>query len=361
MMSSRGCVAVTGALVAAVFAIACGGGDELGAPGAFGGDASTASDASTTDEQPRPDSSAPAPPDASANDAPSTCVPGANAREFVLRAMTLPTTRAEYAFDLNGDGTVDNQFGGVLVGLGGLNLGSQGNVDAAIAAGTDVVLFAEISSDAQLVSDACAHTEVATGNPHPPDAGGGYTIDDAGSAADFAGALAAAAFASTAPASGPDVQWTVKLPLFDPTAPIALPLHGAHVVYTNAGGNLTEGRLHGAIKSEDVQAHFVPALAAKLNAVVQANPSSSDAQQIKSVFDKGNGNGGSCTNPDSSTSAPNDGKIGLCEVAGNALLLSLLAPDVQMFDGSTYEPSAANKTPDSVSFGVAFTAGPASF
>jgi hypothetical protein len=59
----------------------------------------------------------------------------------------------------------------------------------------------------------------------------------------------------------------------------------------------------------------------------------------------------------------NDHRIDPCEVAQNAQIQSLFAPDVQIFsaDGTTYAPNPQNAHKDSVSVGLGFTAVPASF
>jgi hypothetical protein len=58
-----------------------------------------------------------------------------------------------------------------------------------------------------------------------------------------------------------------------------------------------------------------------------------------------------------------DGKIDLCEVSTNSIIVNALDPDVQMFsdDGLTYHPSSDNTHRDSLSLGVAFTAVKAKF
>ena len=97
------------------------------------------------------------------------------------------------------------------------------------------------------------------------------------------------------------------------------------------------------------------------NHLIATDPQS--APQIKSLYDVGDGQGGDCTNDDSSKGHPGDGVIAPCEVGGNSLLRNLFAPDVRIFaaDGVTYQPSPQNTAPDSLSFGFAFTAVRAQF
>ena len=123
------------------------------------------------------------------------------------------------------------------------------------------------------------------------------------------------------------------------------------------GSRLTNGQLNGAMSASDVAAVVGPGIATQLTAVLAADPTSARSQQIAGLFDTGN-----CTNPDGSTAQAGDGRIDVCEVLGNPVIRNVLSPDVDLFDGTGgYGPTPGGPDKDSLSFGFAFSAEPASF
>ncbi len=113
-----------------------------------------------------------------------------------------------------------------------------------------------------------------------------------------------------------------------------------------------DGQIQGSIKSSDIQSQVIPALAANLTEQVQADPNSSSAQQIEATFDVGG-----CGNAQA-----NDQRIDPCELAGNAIIQQVFAPDVQIYDANgNYAPNPSGAKKDSWSFGIAFTAVKATF
>ena len=279
--------------------------------------------------------------------------------QFVIDSMRVPKSNSEFAVDLNGDGTPDDQLGTIAGALEIENLDPQVSVDDALANGTEVVLIEE-RSDGEVTS-ANAITMFERGDAMNPDAGTNYVIDSSISPSSLVGAIDASVFQSTPPAMN-DLTLTLPIPLFEGVAPLVLTLHGARVRYTNATGALTLGQINGAITKQDMDTIVVPAVAQILtNKLHDPATSASTKQQIKSTFDIGDGNGGNCTNPDGSVSMPNDGAIGACEVLSVMIIANLLSPDVQLFQNGAYAPNPANAKKDSVSVGLGFTARSATF
>ena len=284
------------------------------------------------------------------------CTPGGGTHaKWFINSMTLPQQRSDFSLDLNGDGKTDNQLGNIVGALLSQNMNLQTPVDQAIAGGTDVMLLDVVSSDASFTNDACAQTTFANGLDHPmPDIDGGtsFTADSAIAKTVFAGPIAAMRFSSQ---PQPFNQVTaqklqIKLPMFGAGV---FTLWGAHLSWRYAGNNLMEGRINGALTNDDVQNKVMPAMATLLNAQVQADPTSSNSQQLLAIFDTG-GTGG-CT------ATPNNGVIEVCEVSTNAIIKNVLAPDVHLFQNGAFQPSAQNTMKDSFSVGLAFTAAEASF
>jgi hypothetical protein len=293
---------------------------------------------------------------------------GARAR-YVLNTLTLPQQRTDFALDLNGDGRLDDALGNLVGALAANNLDLQAGLDAAVAAGEEIVLLDLEANDLQSSSCAAAHLQMGA-DPAPPPAFDGtdvLTTDPAFPGGAFRGALTGGAFVAESPATTTrPVSMSLELPLFPGVAPVRLDLVGAHLEFVRSGGLVTGGRLHGALRNADVQSVFVPGLAASLNAVVVANPGGTTAQQILAIFDTGGtaetACSTTCRNLDGSCAVAHDGAISTCEVATNPIIRNVLNPDVQLFDaGGSYRPNPANTTKDSFSVGLGFTAVPATF
>lgn len=296
----------------------------------------------------------------------AACGGGGNGHQFVVNAMTMPASRSQYAVDLNGDGKPDNALGSILPLLRLEGLDTQAGIDASIKAGDTLVLLDLHTTDPARMQDAQAGVTMALGKAQPmPDLGGGgsFQIDGAEPPAELHGALQAGTFSSEPPATTTrPATVSVRLPLVAGAAAVPLKVNGAHVQFALAAGGLMTGQLNGSVKTQDLQQNIIPAIAALLTARLAMDPASASSRLIRNAFDIGDGNGGACTNPDNSMGQPGDGKIGYCEVLASPLVSTALAPDVQIFDANgNYAPDPANKKPDSLSLGVAFTAAGASF
>jgi hypothetical protein len=250
------------------------------------------------------------------------------------------------------------------------NANPQPTADSAINSGADIMLLDAESADPTFTSDGCAATTFYNGvDMATPDFSGAgtFTVDSAVPSTFFSGPLAAAQFSSLPlpPVQRIPERLNLKLVLFGVTPVV---LWGAHLQWTYSGGRLATGQINGAITNHDVQYVLVPSLAAQYDQQIQNDPNSILSKQLEGLFDVGDSNGGNCTNlpgivntNGTTFGAPNDGYIAVCEVADNAIIRNVLAPDVQLFQNGVYSPSAANAAKDSFSVGMAFTAVPASF
>lgn len=299
------------------------------------------------------------------------CMPaGGTARaQYVWNAMTVPQTRSDFAWDLNGDGRPDNQYGNIVGALTGQGMDVQGAATQAITSGQSITLFDERSSDPSFADDGCAATGTYAGlsTASPDFSGSGhFTVDGSGTVGHFAGPIAASRFTSEPPPATARVPSTMQIDfaLFG-TTPITL--IGARITYVRGpSGAVTGGQLNGAIRKYDIDHTLVPNIAAWLNLEVQTNPSSSTSMQILQIFDNGGAAsaacGSACQNLDGTCAKAKDGMISECEVATNGIIRNLLAPDVQMFDAAgNYDPQPANTKKDSLSLGFGFTAVGATF
>ncbi len=293
---------------------------------------------------------------------------GAESKD-VLNAITVPQQRTDFALDLNGDGRLDNQFGSFVGALASNNIDLQGAIDTTLAAGEDVVLLDEKAADLQ--SDACGSASLQMGNDTTTaplfDGTDSFTADATFPGGVFRGPISAGTFHSESPAATTQpVSLSIKLALFPGGTPVRLNLIAAQVHFVRSGNQITGGQLHGAIRQDEVQNAFVPALAASFNASISANPTSSTSQSLLQLFDTGGTADLACTNtcrnPDLTCAQANDGVISVCEVATNAIIGAIINPDVQLFDATgAFHPNPANILKDSLSVGLGFTAVPASF
>jgi hypothetical protein len=305
-----------------------------------------------------------------------TVATGSVERQFVANRIVLPRNSGDFAFDLNGDGRLDNAFGR-LVSVLATFADPQISIDASITRGGLVVLFDESSSDATFTTDRCAKASITMGAPTTtaPDFSGGGSFSKASGAPepDLFGPIEAGRFDSNDPSKATHpTEVQLKLPLISGIGSAgltSLPLHltAAHLQFTNSAGGLMDGQIHGAVRADEIQNAVIPNVATFFQIVID---NTSNGAILLTQFDTGGaadatcaGTGGGCKNPDGTCANQGDGKIDACEVSTNFLIASLLEPDVQLFaaDKTTYRPDPGNEAPDSLSFGIGFTAVNASF
>jgi hypothetical protein len=307
---------------------------------------------------------------------------GSNKAQYVVNAVMVPSTSGkDFGADLNGDGKIDNQLGQIILTLADQGLNVQDGVNMALTGGDLILLLDESSTDSTFQTDSCAATSLQLGQATtgaPDFSGSGtFTLDSSQSPADFSGPIKAGKFDSAPSATTTHpVMASVRLPLVAGQTPVPIVLQGAHLQYTRSGTMVTGGELQGGILSSDVQSHIVPAVASLLSNKLKTDmPQTSTDMQISSLFDTGGKadpscTAGTCKNPTTGDdplmragqcAVKGDNIIDVCEVATNGLVTNLLAPDVQLFDGTTYKPNKLNTTKDSLSVGLGFTAVGAKF
>lgn len=301
---------------------------------------------------------------------------------YVANSLVLPTGNKDKAIDLNGDGRVDNQLGNVIATLSSAGLDTQGGVDKSIEDGDVVLLFnvqtpdltkadavgvsvyigekvpQNCTSDTADGGAADGGAENCTGGPDFSGMGA-FTVDNSQAKAAFYGKLNANKFTSNNPVTTTHpVSMTLKVALVSGGDPLPLVINGARLSFTtgtdDASGKdgLLDGQINGSVKISDINDHIIPAVVSLLNDMVEKDPSGSTATQVLGIFDTGD-----CTNGDGTMATAGDNKIDVCEVATNSLIGNVLSPDVQIYDANgNYAPSKDNKTPDSMSVGIGFTA-----
>jgi hypothetical protein len=312
------------------------------------------------------------------NDA-GTCALAAGAPEgrFVAYDIRLPASNMQFAFDENGDGRLDNQYGAIIGALSAQGIDPQGAMNDTVSNGKMILLFDEMAADPTFANTTCAQVEVARAQNQASPAydGGAFVRDSTAGSSKLAGSIVASRTSadigrpSTIP---PTVKLVFPLGAAAPgdggaTTLPEVPVTVVHVSFTNTSSGLTMGQLNGFISSTDVQTKLIPAIAVSLTAMVAADPGSMRSMQFLAIFDTGGDADpacpGTCKNPDASCATSGDNIISTCEVASNQIVKNIFTPDIQMFSngGTVYAPNPANAQKDSVSIGFGFTAAKASF
>jgi hypothetical protein len=312
---------------------------------------------------------------------------GSPKTQYIVSKLTVPASRTTFAYDLNGDGNPDNQLGNILVALKAQMLDTQMAVDDAFAGGQIVILVDEVSTDPNFKTDTAAASNIYVGNQTPkgPDMGflapdltgnGMFTINNMIGQGNFLGRITNSVFNSNSPVTAKTpVQVSIKIPLVANADPVELAVTGAHLSFTRSGTGLVKGQLNGAMTKMDVETKIIPNIAKLLDQRVFAAPTDMTNKQTLMIFDTGGkadpACGTACKNPTGTlrydgSAAPmcavaSDGRIDLCEVSTNSIIVGVLNPDVQLFQDGVYNPSPANKMKDSLSLGIGFEAVKATF
>lgn len=265
-------------------------------------------------------------------------------RSYLVNHVLLPTSSSEatsYAIDLDGNGSLDNNFGQVLSALAAQGLDLNGPMAAAIASGSIVHLVHLQTTDVLVANDPAAEATWCIGVPTAtaPLFDGTDNPSCADTSGTFVGPLSGGSFTSPSPATTPNpVSLDIELPAG--AGNVTLPVLNARLSFAaGATGNLYFGQINGSIPHTDLLNAFAPAIAALCNASIQSDPGSNTATSCEGLFDTG------CTGHPEYAS---NGQIELCEVTENTLIQALFAPDVQVDDGGTLV--------DANSMGIRFTA-----
>ena len=269
-----------------------------------------------------------------------TTVEGTNKAQYAANTMTLPTGPTQLAIDLNGDGMKDNRLGQIVGALSFANINAQVTTQASVTSGKAVLLFEEQSTDASQQNAKNAGTRFSVGakTTMPPKFDGSDTFMAEGTPSQFFGNISAGTFTADSPVTATTpIQFTLSLPLVEGQDPLVLPITAGYITYNvSATGVVTGGQMNGGVTKKDIDESIIPTVAALLTAQIKAAPSN----MTLASFD-----------------TDHNGVVTAAEVAANPTVSPFLAPDIQLFDAAgNYHPNKDNKTKDSLSIGVGFTA-----
>lgn len=258
------------------------------------------------------------------------------ALQVIVSTIALPSSTLlsqTYAFDIDGDGKVDNGLGSVLGLLGtiGVTVSLDATINAQISSGTLLILGEFLGSS--IVTDPNLLVQLHAGadtdsNPQNNLTGSGVLTVATGSPKN---SILKGQVATGALTAGP-ADIPMLLP-FSLGAALVANVKKAQMKGTLSSAGVANGVMGGAIPQTEVVNTLLPAVASQINHMY--NDPLMDASvkaTIKLIFDV---NG--------------DGVVSTAEVMGNALVTTFLAPDVD---------TDKNGTKDALSFGLGFTAVP---
>jgi hypothetical protein len=276
---------------------------------------------------------------------PDCALLGSSVRRFVLDSFTLPTTSGQFGADLDGNHAPENWLLNIIDLADRGSASSQIRVDERLADGTFRPSI-----------------ELTSLDPSFRDANGaGVVFGSGGKTGLFCGTIADGRYISDDGLGElRPVELELSMPFFDD---LALTLTAARIRFEYSPGQLT-GQLNACSRPEHLKAIVFPGTAARLTALIAANPRDTLSLQVLSLFDNGGvdeGCNGGCRNPDGSCGVMRNLKIETCEVSTNSIVKNVVTPDVDMFDAEgRYRPTPRRdgvaRTPDCISMGVGFTA-----
>lgn len=248
---------------------------------------------------------------------------------YAQSSWTLPASSNEahtLGFDLDGDGTIENQAGAVMAALDGLGLDVQTESDRAITDG-DLVILHSVRAD-QLGDDGSVSWRVLAGLPTtPPRWDGTDVFRVAGEDGSFVGPIVRA---------NAQMDWgvvNVPLPFFPDQSPVIMPLSQARIAASISDGQCT-GRIGGVMLGPDIEL-TLERFARQAILHIERHPEHELARVAYQIFDDNN-----------------DGVISVDEMAGSSIAESLFRPDVDT-DGDGID--------DGLSFGFGFSCERAQF
>jgi len=259
---------------------------------------------------------------------PPDTVPSPVALQAVINKLILPKNSSEYAVDLDGNGSKDNQLGNITGSITALGLGNdlQKDLDASMQQGKVLLLFKLFATS--LINDASISIRLYKGKDldnDPKDNFSGHeplAIDPAGPqnlklVGKIAGSLLQA---------GPG-DLMAPIPIGGQVVNVSLKL--ARVKASLSSSGMTQGQLNGAIPMSDMNSLVLPNLAQDLDKTWKKETDPAKKLLLGS-FD-----------------TDKDGTITGKDLQNNALVKMMFNPDVD---------TTGNKIADAMSLGMGFTA-----
>jgi hypothetical protein len=282
--------------------------------------------------------------------------------QFVIDNIMLPMAVTDFSIDLNGDGIPDNQFVHFFRRLKMYGIDLAANLQASILGGFEVFLV-----DVPPVNKPNRPLAIFEGVPTatPDFSGKGmFLINALQQPTLFSGQRQPTSFEAITPVGAAAPMWSIAISSFNGKGKVVLPFRCVRIRLDIIDAQHAMGVVEGGLRRDDLVSGFVVQVAHLLDDEIHNDPNISKALKtaILALWDNGGANGMSCTNPDGTMGLAGDGHISPCEVLADPGFAQALAPDLALFDANGLRLAQPNNVmPESLSFGLGFTAVPASF
>jgi hypothetical protein len=289
--------------------------------------------------------------------------PNGTDHTYVINDLQVPSSANEatqLGLDIDGNGQPDNALGGLLAALAGqADLDLNGTVNEQVVSGglvllanlkataltdaTGVGLHVYLGDAATAMPAPCTDPEdITTCGQHLMGTGMFDVAEDYG--AKVVGTLVGGNF------NGGPGNITIELALAD-QASVPINLIGARATAGVTDSGMTNGKLGGALRDEDIHNELIPAVADLIASLLESSecdgtpadgccPADSTGEQVLTFFDD---------NEDCAVTA--------AELEANSLISSTIGnPDLDLFDENGDFNPRQDGTKDSLSLGIGFTA-----
>lgn len=298
--------------------------------------------------------------------------------KYATDSLKVPGTTGSktYAYDVDGDGTSENQLRNLLniVSSAGLNI--QDPINMAVANG-DAVILTEVKAADLMKTDCASLTFALAKAPAMGEAKPKFDGTDTFKIGDVMGVKVLGVInngkltttASKEQTGAEEQKIELKLPL---TAGMTLPLalRGVHFEGTftveNGVPKIKDGAIHGVISKKDIDTKIVPTVATIITDMIHKDPMGSTTKTIVGLFENMSVpvTKMKCDNTPMKCCAKNPAT---CEILPEEVLASpiggVLAADVEVLDDATdtWKPVPKGKNPDAMSVGLGFSSVKATF
>lgn len=269
-----------------------------------------------------------------------------------------------YTYDYDGSGRAKNQLKNLvtLVSLAGLDL--QGPIDTAVKNGLTLQL-ASIKS-ASLTGASCVGVQVipAKAARMPPKFDGTDMLERAMTMpANLIGTIAAGKLTTKASKElSPSEDAVLDLQINVGAMTMTLPIHGLHVEGTvERVGSVTrikDGIMHGVVASSDIDLRILPAIAATVTGLINADPMGSTTKTLIMLFEDTSkpASAMKCMTPSKCCKTNPATCVILPAEIKSSILGTVIAPDVEVFDAmGNWKPVRGGTSPNGLTVGVGFT------
>jgi hypothetical protein len=314
-------------------------------------------------------------PDCAEGSTDPACVPPTNAcpttprLKFVPKQLMMPSGTNHYSYDIDGNGTAENKVEDVIEGLETAGLDIQNAINGDVEDG-DFLMLVEIQGSSLL--NGCANVILRDAMPvmMPPGYDGNDTFQPKADATPvkLVGNISNGFLTTTAPKNQPPASLATLNLAITITLDFKLPLilYGARIEGQVSPNGVTNGRLHGALRKEDVEEFSLPVVAQAVTQRINEDPGGTgETAAMIAIFesDSNTVSQAKCSATPAKCCATNPATCVITpeEIGQSTIIQQILTPDVQMFQNGAWSPKAGGSAPESLSFGIGFVGIKAAF